>query len=136
MVRTALTICALVAIAVIALDGVATDLSGDWTLTMDPDFKGNRAVSNCRFKHEGNKLVVRCGGGTEMVGTVKGRESSGGFLRPPGRNTRLRDGPGPSIRQALVSKERGTSPSQAATWTGSSARRNGQRKLTSPEIDY
>ena len=40
----------------------ATDLSGRWTLTSDPDFSGNPSSVDCTFKQDGSKLTVDCGG--------------------------------------------------------------------------
>src|SRR4026208_2372505 len=60
------------------------DLSGGWTLTMDPDFKGNRSVSDCELKQTDNKLSVRCGDGAEMPGTIKDAKVVWGFSAPAG----------------------------------------------------
>jgi hypothetical protein len=60
------------------------DLSGEWTLTMDPDFRGNPATSDCSIKQTDHNLSVRCRGGAEMLGTVKQDEVTWGFSAPPG----------------------------------------------------
>jgi hypothetical protein len=60
------------------------DLSGGWTLTMDPDFSGNRAVSDCRIKQTDSKLSVRCGDGAEVPGTIKDAKVVWGFSAPAG----------------------------------------------------
>jgi hypothetical protein len=39
----------------------AADLSGKWTLSLDPDFSGNPDSVDCTFKQDGTKLTVRCG---------------------------------------------------------------------------
>jgi hypothetical protein len=49
-------------------------LSGHWTFTMNPDFRGNPAVVDCTLKQDGNKLVVQCGTGKPMNGEVKGQK--------------------------------------------------------------
>jgi hypothetical protein len=84
MIGTALTLCALAANGFVALAGTATDISGDWTLTMDPDFKGNRAVVECRFRQDGYRLLVQCGGGAELAGTVKAGRVAWGAAPPTG----------------------------------------------------
>jgi hypothetical protein len=62
----------------------ATDLSGEWTLTMDPDFRGQRAVTTCMLKQHGNTLTVRCGAGSVMNGSVKDQKVEWGFSPPAG----------------------------------------------------
>lgn len=58
----------------------AGSLSGDWSLTMNPDFKDNpNVVSACVFRQSGTKLTVRCGTGSELAGSVKGRTVTWGF---------------------------------------------------------
>jgi hypothetical protein len=61
-----------------------SDLSGEWTLTMDRDFRGNRAVSDCQIKQHDDKLSVRCSGAAEMAGTVKDGRVVWGFSAPAG----------------------------------------------------
>jgi len=39
----------------------AADLSGKWTLSLNPDFSGNPDSVDCTFKQDGTKLTVRCG---------------------------------------------------------------------------
>jgi hypothetical protein len=59
-----------------------TNLSGNWSLTMNPDFKGNpNVISECIFRHSGTKLSVRCGTGSEVTGSVNGRTVTSG-IRP------------------------------------------------------
>jgi hypothetical protein len=58
----------------------AANLSGDWSLTMNPDFKDNpNVVSQCVFRQSGTDLTVRCGTGSELAGSVKGRTVTWGF---------------------------------------------------------
>jgi len=54
----------------------ASDLSGRWTLTMDPDFRGNHNVVDVTVKQDVNRLVVQTadGRGAPMAGTVTGRQ--------------------------------------------------------------
>lgn len=63
---------------------VAFDLSGRWTLTMNPDFKGNVSDSDCAVEQEDSKLTVVCGQGRQMRGTVRGRTVEWGFPPPNG----------------------------------------------------
>jgi hypothetical protein len=48
------------------------DLSGDWTLSMNPDFRGNRATVECTLKQTERKISVKCGKGVEMNGDLDG----------------------------------------------------------------
>jgi hypothetical protein len=52
----------------------ATDLSGQWSITMKPDFRGNHHVAECHLHHRGSELTVKCGEGQEMHGKVQGRK--------------------------------------------------------------
>jgi hypothetical protein len=47
------------------------DLSGRWTLSLDPDFSGNPDTLDCTLKHTGATLTADCGGGTPISGDVK-----------------------------------------------------------------
>jgi hypothetical protein len=40
----------------------AADLSGVWTLELDPDFSGNPDSVACSFRQDGSKLAIQCGG--------------------------------------------------------------------------
>src|SRR5437763_9429685 len=51
----------------------AGDLSGRWTLTLDPDFSGNPETLDCSFKQDGSKLTVDCGSGPPFSGEVNDR---------------------------------------------------------------
>ena len=58
----------------------ADDISGQWTLRMDPDFRGNPGPPvDCTFKQERAGLTVKCGTGIEIKGTVRGRKLTWGF---------------------------------------------------------
>ena len=48
----------------------AADLSGVWTLELNPDFSGNQDSVACGILHEGSKLTLNCGGGPSVVGEV------------------------------------------------------------------
>jgi len=51
---------------------LAPNLSGQWTITMNPDFKGRVSEEKCAIKQQGQHLSVRFGrNGAEMVGAVK-----------------------------------------------------------------
>jgi hypothetical protein len=71
----------------------ATDLSGQWTLRLDPDFRGNPGVpADCTFKQRGDDLTVKCGTGGEMKGTVRGSKVTWGAEKtgiPPMTEDRL-----------------------------------------------
>ena len=64
------SIAALTLFAVVRL---AADLSGDWVLDLDPDFGGIQSRADCIFKQDGPRLVVDCGNGPTITGTVDGR---------------------------------------------------------------
>jgi opacity protein-like surface antigen len=49
-------------VLLLATPTVAADLSGRWTLTLDPDFSGNPSSVDCTFKQDGSKLTVDCNG--------------------------------------------------------------------------
>ena len=69
------------------------DVSGQWTLRMDPDFRGNPGPPvECTFKQKGTELTVKCGSGAEMKGTVRGRTVTWGYEKtgiPPMTEDRL-----------------------------------------------
>ena len=62
---------------------VATDLSGTWSLELEPDFSGNSNTVGCGFKQSGNKLAIKCGG-DEWSGNVDGQKVTWQFMT--GRN--------------------------------------------------
>ena len=47
------------------------DLSGRWTLNLDPDFSGNPETLDCTLKQTDATLTADCGGGTPISGEVK-----------------------------------------------------------------
>ena len=55
---------------VLAVTPHAADLSGVWTLDLDPDFSGNQDSVACGILQEGTKLSLNCGGGAPIVGEV------------------------------------------------------------------
>jgi type 1 fimbria pilin len=55
-------LAAFVVVLLLATPTVAPDLSGRWTLTLDPDFSGNASSVDCTFKQDGSKLTVDCNG--------------------------------------------------------------------------
>ena len=58
------------------------DLSGQWTLTMDPDFKGRRTVVECDLKQRREEFTIKCGAtGQEMQGKVSGSQVTWGFTK-------------------------------------------------------
>jgi hypothetical protein len=61
---------------ILGANSLPSDLSGRWTLTMDPDFRGNPNVVDVTIKQDGQRLVVRTadGKGAPMTGDVTGRK--------------------------------------------------------------
>ena len=52
------------------------DLSGAWTLDLDPDFGGNPDTVECQIKQEGTSLSIQCGAGSPSKGEVHDRKVS------------------------------------------------------------
>ena len=53
----------------------AVDVTGAWTLELDPDFGGNRGTTqDCTFKQEGRRLTGSCGGHAAIAGEVNRRK--------------------------------------------------------------
>jgi hypothetical protein len=51
----------------------ASQVSGDWTLTFDPDFGGTRGTSaECTFTQKDDALAGTCGDSAPMTGEVEG----------------------------------------------------------------
>ena len=61
----------------------AADLSGIWSLELDPDFSGNPNTVGCGFTQNGNKLAIKCGG-AEFAGAVNNQQVTWQFMT--GRN--------------------------------------------------
>src|SRR5215210_7161156 len=61
--------------------GAPTNLAGEWTLAMDPDFRGNYAVSFCKIDQDCNKLSVVCAGGDPRLHRRFPFEAMGGDVR-------------------------------------------------------
>ena len=57
-------------VLVLAVTLRAADLSGVWTLDLDPDFSGNQDSIACGVLQEGSRLSLNCGGGAPIVGEV------------------------------------------------------------------
>ena len=49
----------------------AADLTGAWTLELNPDFGGVRDAVDCTFRQDGDTLRVDCGG-SPISGEIKG----------------------------------------------------------------
>ena len=60
----------------------AADLSGVWSLELDPDFSGNPDTVGCGFKQTGNTLVIKCGG-AEFGGEVNNEQVTWQFMTGP-----------------------------------------------------
>src|SRR5215203_2693128 len=65
---------------------VAVDLSGVWSLELDPDFSGNPDTVGCGFAQSGSKLVIKCGG-AEFTGEVNEQQITWQFMTGPDRAT-------------------------------------------------
>jgi hypothetical protein len=70
------SICAIGATA--AAQVKAADVTGAWSVELDPDFGGNPDTIGCTFKQEGQTVTGECGHGapeppTPIVGGVKDR---------------------------------------------------------------
>lgn len=57
----------------------ATDLSGVWSLELDPDFSGNPDTVGCGITQSGRKLAIKCGG-AEFAGEVNNEQVSWQFM--------------------------------------------------------
>jgi hypothetical protein len=75
---------ALLAVAAGSVSLSAADLTGVWTLSLDPDFGGVPDTLDCTFKQSGRKLTADCGGGPNISGEVDGPKVT--LLVPTGRN--------------------------------------------------
>lgn len=64
-----LTLSALIVLSLLA----ATDLTGQWSLELKPDFSGNDANIGCSFLQKDDKLTINCGAGPNIAGEVHGR---------------------------------------------------------------
>ena len=61
---------ALVVMSTLATWPAAANLTGAWTLELDPDFSGNQSAVDCRFQQDGRKLTADCGNGPTISGEV------------------------------------------------------------------
>lgn len=53
----------------------AADLSGRWTLVLDPDFSGHAQKLDCSIKQAGADLTLACNdGGRPIAGKIKDQE--------------------------------------------------------------
>jgi hypothetical protein len=48
----------LLALSVFWVPLAAADVSGTWTLRLNPDFSGHQQSVNCTFKQDGQKLTI------------------------------------------------------------------------------
>jgi hypothetical protein len=83
MTRTSLTL--LVAL-IFSATMAAADLSGVWSLELDPDFSGNPDTVGCGFAQSGSKLVIKCGG-AEFAGEVNDQRVTWQFMTGSDRAT-------------------------------------------------
>ncbi len=83
MTKTSLIL--LVAVALSATLAAA-DLSGVWSLELDPDFSGNPDTVGCGFAQSGNKLTIKCAG-AEFAGEVNNQRVTWRFMTGPNNAT-------------------------------------------------
>lgn len=50
---------------------LAADMSGNWTLRLDPDFSGHQITHECKIQQQGDKLTVSCDPNGKLTGDVK-----------------------------------------------------------------
>jgi hypothetical protein len=72
---------------VLAASLAAADLSGIWSLELDPDFSGNQDTVGCGFTQDGNKLLIKCGG-ADIAGEVNNRQVTWQFMTGPDKATK------------------------------------------------
>jgi len=72
---------------VLAATFAAADLSGIWSLELDPDFSGNQDTVGCGFTQNGNKLTIKCGG-ADIAGEVNTPRVTWQFMTGPGNAIR------------------------------------------------
>ena len=59
-------------VALLGVQVAAVDLTGDWTLELNPDFGGTDDTVGCVFKQDGAALTANCGGAA-VSGSVDGQ---------------------------------------------------------------
>ncbi len=52
----------------------AADLTGQWSLELEPDFSGHNDTLRCSFVQDGEKLTNNCGAGSNISGEVQGQK--------------------------------------------------------------
>src|SRR5690606_29093551 len=67
--------------------GAPASFAGAWVFSMEPDFRGERSTVECQIEQEVTVVRVRCGGGIEMPGRIRGRTAT--FSTPPMTADRL-----------------------------------------------
>src|SRR5437899_12300958 len=78
---------ALLAFATFVTISAAADLTGVWTLDLDPDFGGVRDAVECTFKRDVEVLTADCGDGPAITGEVSDQKVT--FRVKTGRNNEL-----------------------------------------------
>lgn len=74
-------------LVLVACKGGDAPLSGRWTFSMEPDFRGNRSTVECNIQQQSTSVTVKCGDGIEMRGAVEARSVT--FSTPPMTDDRL-----------------------------------------------
>jgi len=88
MMNAALIVAALVTLMTgPTVESAAIDLAGNWTFTMDPDFRGNRGDVEARVRQEGSTLIVKFEDGVDMKGEIAGHRAT--WQTPPMTKDRL-----------------------------------------------
>jgi hypothetical protein len=121
-----MTLSIATAVLSVALSAVlAGQVSGVWTLTLDPDFGGQRDTRiDCTFTTKGESLTGTCGGSAPITGQVRGE------------TVRFDVKTGP--KNELTAKFEGVLDSNAATISGSwtltdeTGKRSGKFSLKKP----
>jgi|SRR5215207_8701465 len=98
----------------------AADLSGVWSLELDPDFSGNPDTVGCGFTQSGSKLVIKCGG-AEFAGDVNDQQVTWQFMTGPDR----------AMQATFKGELQGDGKSIAGTWhLASNPPKDGRFKAT------
>ena len=65
----------------------AADVTGIWSLELDPDFSGNQDTVGCGFRQDGNKLAIKCED-AEFAGEVNDQRVTWQFMTGPNKKVR------------------------------------------------
>jgi hypothetical protein len=68
----------------LTIQGAVADLTGRWTLELNPNFGGVAETRRCTLKQDANALALNCDG-VEMAGSVEGQQVTFGLKTGPER---------------------------------------------------